>query len=115
MNRFIEWGCDGIAIEADQRHSREMLKDLELERANHSATPCAVKRKSEGNARSDESKGENRCGQGQTQTEHEWDGMGDGDGDMPQQVVTRGAVTRPTSSQGRVNAGMLCHDKTVSA
>ena len=25
--------------------------------------------------RSDESKGENRCGQGQTQTKHEWNGM----------------------------------------
>ena len=57
--RVIEWCRDGITIEADQRHVREMLKGLELERANHSATPCAVERKKEGNARSDESKGEN--------------------------------------------------------
>ena len=56
-----------------------MLKDLELERANHSATPCAVERKDEGGARRDERKGENRCGQGQTQTKHEWDDMNDGD------------------------------------
>ena len=33
--------------EADQRHVREMLKGPELERANHSATPCAVERKNE--------------------------------------------------------------------
>ena len=52
------------------------MKDLELERANHSATPCGVERKNEDDARFDESKGENRCEQGQTQTKHEWDGMG---------------------------------------
>ena len=63
-NRVIEWRRAGITIEADQRHVREILNDLELERANHSATPCAVERKNEGNARTDESK---------------WDGMSDGD------------------------------------
>ena len=52
------------AIEADERHVREILKDLELERANHSATPCAVERKDEGGARRDESEGKNRCDQG---------------------------------------------------
>ena len=57
----------------------EILKDLELERATHSAPPCAVERKTEGNARSDESARENRRGQGQTQAKHEWDGMRDGD------------------------------------
>ena len=57
-NRVIGWGRDGITIEADQRHVREILKDLQLERANHSATPRAVERKIEGNARSDESEGE---------------------------------------------------------
>ena len=36
-------------------------------------------RKNEGNAKSDESEGENRREQGQTQTKHEWDDMGDGD------------------------------------
>ena len=30
----------GITIEADQRHVREVLKDPEMERANHSGTPC---------------------------------------------------------------------------
>ena len=56
-----------------------MLKDLELERASHSATPRAMERKNEGNAKSDESEAENRREQGQTQTKHEWDSMSDGD------------------------------------
>ena len=64
------WNHDGITIEADQRHVREILKHLELVRASHSATPCAVERE-------DESKEENRCGRGQTQTEHEWDDVND--------------------------------------
>ena len=59
LNRVIEWDRDGITIQADQRHVREIMKGLELERANHFATPCAVERR-------DESKGENRCGRGQT-------------------------------------------------
>ena len=79
LNRVIEWGRDGVTIEADHRHVREMLKDLELERGNHSATPCAVERKQEGNARSDESKGENQCEQGQCQTKYDWDDAGCGD------------------------------------
>ena len=45
--RVTEWGRDGITIEADQRHVREMLGGLELERANPAATPCAVENKSE--------------------------------------------------------------------
>ena len=64
LNRVIEWNRDGITTEADQRHVREILKGLGLERANRSATLCAVERKDEG-------KGESRRGQGQTQTEHE--------------------------------------------
>ena len=47
LNRVIEWNCDGITIEADQRHVREILKGLEMERANRSETPCAVERKNE--------------------------------------------------------------------
>ena len=43
--RVIEWGRDGITIEADQRHVREILRGLELERANPAATPCAVENK----------------------------------------------------------------------
>ena len=45
LNRVIEWNRDGVSIEADQRHIRDILKGLELERANRSATPCAVKKK----------------------------------------------------------------------
>ena len=29
-----------MTIEADERHVREMLKDLDLEHANPAATPC---------------------------------------------------------------------------
>ena len=87
LNRVIAWDRDGITIEAEQKHVREMLKGLELERANHSATPCAVEGKNEGGARRDESKGENRCGEGQTQTKHERDDVNDGDDrDRPQMV-----------------------------
>ena len=43
----------------------ERSKGLELERANRSATPCAVDRRDEG-------KEESRHGQTQTQTEHGW-------------------------------------------
>ena len=102
LNRVIE--CDGITIEAGQRHVREILKDLELERANHYAIPCAVERKKVGNARSDESKGENQCEQGQAQTKHEWDDMGERDGrNRPQmasddatdsQALTGGDITK---------------------
>ena len=30
LNRVIEWGSDGITSEADQRHVRESLKELDL-------------------------------------------------------------------------------------
>ena len=93
-----------------------------------------MERKNEGNARSDENKGENRCEQGQTQTKHEWDGMGDGDkrnrlqmagydgndshskvGDVTKYRALCSThqflVTRPTRSQVRINAGMLCDSK----
>ena len=67
LNRVIECCSDRITSEADQRHVREILKGLELERANHTATPCAVESKNEVNARNDESKG-NRRGRRQPQT-----------------------------------------------
>ena len=51
LNRAIAWDRDGMTIEADQRHVREILEDLKLERANHSATPCAVERRDEGKGR----------------------------------------------------------------
>ena len=101
MNRVIEWDRDGITIEAVQRHVIEILKDLELERANHLATPIAVERKDEGGARRDESKGENQCGQGQIQTKHDMND--DDDRDRPQmaddhdndsQALTGGDITR---------------------
>ena len=55
LNRVITWNRDGITIEADQRHVREILKGLELERANRSATPCAMEKKK------DEGKGEHQA------------------------------------------------------
>ena len=67
-NSVVEWDRDGITIEADQRHVRGVMKGLE--RANHSATPCAVERR-------DESKGDNRCGRGQTK--RRWDVVNDDD------------------------------------
>ena len=70
LNRVIEWDRDGITSEADQRHVREIMKGLGLERANHSATPCAVERR-------DESKVENRCGRGQAK--HRWNNVNDDD------------------------------------
>ena len=88
MNRVTERSRDGIRVEADQRDVREILKNLELERANHSATPCAVERKNEGDARSDEREGENRHEQGQAQTKHVWDGMSDGNDRDRRQVTT---------------------------
>ena len=63
-----------------------------------------MERKTEGNARSDESERENRRGQGQTQAKHEWDGTSDGDDrDRPQmagndandsQALTGGDITK---------------------
>ena len=56
LNRVIEWGRDGITLAADQRHVREMVKALDLERANHRATPWSVERKKGSNSRSEGSK-----------------------------------------------------------
>ena len=99
LNNVIERSRDGTTIEADQRHVREIMKDLELQRANHSATHA-------------DSKGENRRGRRQTQTKHEWDGTGDGDGrDRPQmsgddandsQALTGGDITRYRALVARV-------------
>ena len=72
LNRVNAWNRDGITIEADQRHVREILKGLELERANHSAAPCVMERKGE-------CKGEHQRGQGQIQTEYKWDGVNNGE------------------------------------
>ena len=55
---------------ASQLRQIRGIEGLELERANHSATPCAVERR-------DESKGENRCGRGQTK--RRWDDVNDDD------------------------------------
>ena len=39
LNRVIKWSRDDITIDTDQRRVTEMLKDLDLENANHAATP----------------------------------------------------------------------------
>ena len=57
LNRGLGWGRDGLTDETDQRHARERLKELDLERAHHTATPWTVERKKGGNPRSEESKG----------------------------------------------------------
>ena len=107
LNRVIEWNRDGITIEADQKHVREILKGLELERATHSATPCVVERKDEDGARKNGSTGEDQCGQRQTQTEHEWD-----DRDRPQmaddqesdsQALTGCDITRHRALVARIS------------
>ena len=113
LNRFIDWIRDGITIEANQRHVREILKGLELERANHSAAPCVVERKDEDGARKDGSKGENQRGQRQTQTKHEWDDLNNGDDrDRPQvaddeendsQTLTCGDITRYRALVARIS------------
>ena len=48
LNRVIKWSRDGTTIEADHRHVWEMLKNLELEQANHAATPCNADKKGGG-------------------------------------------------------------------
>ena len=78
-NRVIACNRDGITIESNQRRDMPggILRGLELERANYSATPCAMERKDEG-------KGEHQRGQGQIQSEHERDNVNNGDdGDRP--------------------------------
>ena len=54
-------GRKGITTEADQRHVREIMKDLGLEQANCAAIPSNVDRKNENNSGSDGCKGENQC------------------------------------------------------
>ena len=73
LNRVIKWCRDGITIEAGQRLVREILKDLELEQANHAAAPCNVDKKDENSAGRDGSKKENQCEQGQRQTKDDRD------------------------------------------
>ena len=139
LNRVIEWGGGGITIETDQTHVREILKGLELERANHTATPCAAESKNEGNARNDERKGENGRGQRQAQTKHEWDDVSEGDDRYrprmadddanDSQALTGGDITRYRALVARINylsqdrpdlkfcfdAGMLCDGDAISA
>ena len=106
LNRVIKWNRKGITIETDQRHVREIMKGLELERANHSATPCVVERMDEG-------KGESRCRQEQTQAEHEWDNANDSDdrdrtrvvddNDPDSQALTNGDITRYRALVARIS------------
>ena len=104
LNRDIEWDRDGVTVEADQRHVREIMKGLELERANHSATPCVVERR-------DESKGENRCGRGQTK--HRWSDVNDNDNRersrmadddaIDSQALAGGDITRYRALDARIS------------
>ena len=55
LNRVIGWGRDGITVESDHRHVREILMDLHFERVNHTFTPCIEE--GDKGARGDESKG----------------------------------------------------------
>ena len=116
MNRVINCGHDGISIEASQGHVREILKDLDLERGNHTATPCTVERKTEDNARIDESNRENQCEQGQCQTKHDWDTAGDGDDKNRMQMtndardvvndcqaLTSGGITKYRALEARIS------------
>ena len=90
LSRVVEWNRDGISIEADQRHVREILKGLELERANRSATSCAVERRDEG-------KGESRRGQGQTQAGHKWDNANNSDDRDRPQMADNDDPRRPST------------------
>ena len=75
-----------------------------MERANHSATPCAVEKR-------DESKGKNRCGRGQTK--RRWDDVNDDDKrDRPRmadddaidsQALTGGDITRYRALVARIS------------
>ena len=95
LNRVIEWDRDGT-FERDN-------EGLELERANYSATPCAVDRR-------DESKGAIQCGRGQTK--RRWDDVNDGSGDRPwiadddaidSQALTSGDITRCRALVARIS------------
>ena len=98
LNRVIEWDRDGITIVADQRHVREILKGLELVRANHSATPCAVERR-------DESNGQNRCGRGQTKSKHILDDVNDDD---DEKTNRRWQMTMPLTVRHSLQESVTC-------
>ena len=83
----VEWGRDGITIEADQRHLRgrygRILSWNERPTLRLHAPWKGRMKATQGVVES--ARENNRCGQGQTQTKHEWDGMSDGDDrDRPQ-------------------------------
>ena len=101
LNRVIEWDRDGITTEADQRHVRQKMKSLELERANHSASPRAVERRVE-------SKGEHGCGRGQIKGRWNDDDSGDphqmaDDDAMDSQALTGGDITRYRAPVARIS------------
>ena len=93
LNRVIEWERDGITIEADQRHFREIVKGLGLERANHSATPCAVERREEG-------KGENQCGR--RQSKHRRNDVNDDDNRSRPQMADDDAIDSQALTGGEI-------------
>ena len=59
LNRVIKWDRDGMTIEADQRHVREILKNLELEQANPRGRRTWTEPMSERTRKLTEDKGEN--------------------------------------------------------
>ena len=65
----------GVATVSRSRRPR----DLDLEQANHAATPCNMVKKNENNAANDGSKGSHPCEQRQLQTKHKWKDARDGD------------------------------------
>ena len=77
-----------ILNRVDQRHVREILMDLELERANHAATPRNMDKKKEDDARRAGSKVENQFEQGRRQTKHDSDDAGDGHDKLRVQMIS---------------------------
>ena len=87
------------------------MRGLELERANTTATPCAVENNSKGNARKSEV--ENPRGRRRTQSKHEWDDVDEGgSGHQPQmtddetsdsQALTGGDITRYRALVARIS------------
>ena len=99
----LEWDRNVITIETDQRHVSETMKGLELERAKHSATPCAVERR-------DESKGRTIADKDRPSR---WDDVNDEDNrDRPRmadddaidsQALTGGDITRYRALVARIS------------
>ena len=84
-----------------------------MERANHSATPCAVEKKDEGGARRDESKEENRVWTGTDDMNNDDDRdrpqMADDDADGSQ-ALAGGDITKYRARVARISDLSQDHD-----